>query len=163
MRTACLLALLIRGVSTAQETLEMEATLFVQNSPNSAGIYVAWIPEPLEKYCMGKTADDCARLDYCTRTTNKGYGMCKSIARLPTYPTGMRPKRLLGTTFFKVTATNPIKGMDQLQSFYHSRPKTSFERLSPDVRIRARVRLTRKAEDDDFALLEVLAVSPLPK
>jgi hypothetical protein len=73
------------------------------------------------------------------------------------YPPDTRPRRKLSVVYFPVA---PIKGFEQLREFYKSAPKESLQRISMNARIKTRVRFTRKPDDDDFDLLEVLAMSP---
>jgi hypothetical protein len=77
-----------------------------------------WIPEPLEKYCLGKTQAQCAAMDFCIRTTTKNVSMCRNLvmdlAHLPAYPPGMRPRRMLSLGFYPPTM---MKGWDELQDF----------------------------------------------
>jgi len=74
-----------------------------------------WIPQPLQKYCLGKTAEQCSTIDYCIRTTNKDIAMCRSLSpnlrRLPAYPPGIRPRRVLSITYYKL---DPTRGFDTL-------------------------------------------------
>jgi hypothetical protein len=79
------------------------------------------------------------------------------LSRLPSYPHDMRPRRQLTVTYFPVA---PIKSFAMLQDFYHRAPRPSLERLSLSTRFKARVRFTRLPEDDDFDVLEILAVAP---
>jgi hypothetical protein len=144
--------------------VEFEQTLFVQAPEHDNGrgiIHLYWIPNPLERLCMGKTGMQCAALDYCIRTTNPGSEQCRNIgiprSRLPHYPPGMRPARVISIALIPPST---LKGFDQLQRFYKSQPTGLLMRLSPSVRIRARIRFTRTSGDDDFNLLEVLAVPP---
>jgi len=53
-----------------------------------------------------------------------------------------------------MTATT---GCGSLMKFFESAPKGSLDHLSTRARIKARVKLTRTADDDQFELLEVLA------
>jgi hypothetical protein len=110
---------------------------------------------------MGKTAQQCINIDYCVRTTNRDDSRCKNLgigaSRLPVYPHDMRPRRLVGVVYYPQA---PIQGMEKLQGFYHSAPKSFFTHLSTGARIQARIRFTRSADDDDFDLLEVRSVSP---
>jgi hypothetical protein len=69
----------------------------------------------------------------------------------------MRPSRQLSVIYYPIA---PINGFDLLKDFYRSAPRASLERISMSARIKARIRFTRKADDDDFDLLEVLAVAP---
>ena len=64
-----------------------------------------------------------------------------------------RPARVIGITYFPQA---PIKGMEILQSFYASKPKSAFDTLSMSVRIKARIKFTRKPNDDDYDVLEFL-------
>jgi preprotein translocase subunit Sss1 len=49
---------------------------------------------------------------------------------------------------------------EPLQDFYKSAPKASLERISMSARVKARIRFTRKPDDDEFTLLEVVAAPP---
>jgi hypothetical protein len=162
MRIGWLAALVLCGSTAFAGTAEMDAVLFVQSAPKD-GIAVAWIPEPLQKYCLGKTLQQCSTMDYCIRTTNKNVPMCKNLGRLPIYPAEMHPRRVLSITYFKIVPKlSPVKGIDLLQTFFNSQPRANFDVLSDSVRIRAKVKLTTRPEDDDFDVLEILVVSPLP-
>jgi hypothetical protein len=148
---------------------EREQLLFVQNPQGPGvkdGIHVLWIPQPLQKYCLGKTADQCSKMDFCIRTTSKQVSTCQnlpiSLARLPAYPADMVPRRVLSVTFFKIVpSTSPIKGMDLLVAFFKSKPPAAFDRLSNDDCIKARIKFTRKPNDDDFDVLEFFPPPPL--
>ena len=146
-------------------TLELEEALFVQKpeSPGiKGGIELLWIPPAVQKYCMGKTHKQCSTVDYCIRTTNCEAAMCQNlglnVARLPRYPTDVRPKRVLSITYFPVA---DFKGADLLRSYFERAPADTLNRLSTKGQIKARVRLTRSADDDDFDVLEILSVPPL--
>lgn len=168
-------------------TSEMEVILFVQDphlpqaNPAAAkasgvvgsanaydgkdGIDLVWIPEPIQKLCLGKTEKQCSSIDYCIRTTNRDVAMCRSLgiplSRLPSYPAGMRPRRQHSVLFFKIVpATSPTKGMAMLQDFYRKLPHASLDRLSMNARVKARIRYTQTASDDDLDVLEILAVAP---
>jgi hypothetical protein len=127
---------------THESTLELEASLFVQN-PHvkgvKGGIHVLWIPQPIQKYCLGKTAEQCSAIDYCIRTTNRKISMCRNLSidvtRLPSYPPGIRPRRLLSVVYFPVA---PIKGFDNLLKFFERAPQGTLDRLSASARIKAR-------------------------
>jgi len=86
--------------------------------------------------------------------------MCRNLgiplSRLPSYPPGMVPRRQLSVTLMRLTPDY----FTNLQDFYHRAPKASLERLSLSARVKARVQFIRKADDDDFNVLEVLAVAP---
>ena len=122
---------------------------------------MVWIPEPLQKYCMGKTADECSKIDYCNRTTNRNVSTCRNVARVPAYPAGMRPRRMLSITYFAIVpSTSPVKGIAFLQTFFNSQPTANLDRLSMSVRIKAMVKLTKLPNDDGFDVLEFLPGSP---
>lgn len=148
-----------------QSPVELEEILFVQNAktpPEKGAIYVLWIPQPVLKYCLGKSAEKCARIDFCIRTTSKEVSTCQNlgldVSRMHGYPPGTRPARVIGITYFPKA---PIKGMDLLQSFYASKPRATFDTLSMGVRIEARIKFIRKPDDDDYDVLEFIAVPPL--
>jgi hypothetical protein len=143
---------------------ELEAILFVQTpqADNGKGaIRLVWVPQPIEKLCLGKTAQQCSTIDYCIRTTNREVSLCRNIgiplSRLPSYPHDMRPRRQLSVIYFPAA---DVKNLAMLRDFYHRAPRSSLARLSLPARVKARVRFTRKPEDDDFDVLEILAVAP---
>jgi hypothetical protein len=75
MRTRAVAA--VDGAST-----ELDEVLFVQALPQDngkGGIHVIWIPQPLQKICMGKTAQQCTNIDYCVRTSNRDDSRCKNL------------------------------------------------------------------------------------
>jgi hypothetical protein len=144
-------------------SVELEEFLFVQapeHDNGKGGIVLIWIPQPLLKLCLGKTHTQCATIDYCIRTTNRESSQCKnigvSLARIPAYPPGTRPRRMMSLVLMYL---QPDK-YELLQDFYKSAPKESVERISMSARVKARIRFTRKPDDDDFQLEEVLAVPP---
>jgi len=141
----------------------MDAILFVQSlhmKNGQDGIQLVWIPQPLQRLCLGKTAQQCADMDYCIRTTNRDVKMCRSLSvplsRLPSYPPGMIPRRQLSVSLLRLTPDY----FANLQEFYRRAPRASLERLSLSARVKARVRFTRKPDDDDFDVLDILAVAP---
>lgn len=145
---------------------ELDQILFVQapehDTAANPGIDLAWIPEPLLKACLGRTLSQCSAMDFCIRTTSKQVAMCRNLAiplgRLPSsFPPGMRPARVMSLSFYKITPTGPY---GPLQDFYKSLPHSSLERLSMTARIKARIRFTRKPDDDDFQFEQVLATAP---
>jgi len=145
-------------------SVELEQMLFVQAPENGIpkdGIHLIWLPEPLQKLCLGKTASRCATIDYCIRTTNRDDSRCRNLgvnlARIPNYPPGTRPARMISLTLFKIRDYNG-NGYGMLQSFYKSLPPASLNRLSMSARVKARIQFTRKPDDDDFNLLQILAV-----
>lgn len=122
---------------------------------------MVWVPEPILKLCLGKTAKQCASMDFCIRTTSKQVSTCQNLpiplARLPKYPPDMTPRRQMSITYTKIVPSlSPVKGMDILVNFYQSNPPEAFARISMGARIKARVKLTRKPNDDDFDVLEFL-------
>ena len=156
--------LLAQSASAHPSPVELEAFLFVQapeRDDGKGGIVIVWLPQPLQRLCLGKTAPQCSIIDFCIRTTNRESARCTNIGvdlgRIRPYPPDMRPRRMLSVVYFPPTA---IKGFQQLQKSYKSAPKASLERISMSARIKARIRFTRKTDDDDFDLLEVLAVPP---
>ena len=154
----------------AQEgATEVEASLFLLDahwkSPKGgpatpAAISVVWIPQPIQKYCVGKDQQECATIDFCIRTTTKTVAMCKNLPanlrNLPPYPAGTTPPRVFSITYSNLAPN--IKGFDTLRQFFDAAPKGSFDRLSLRERIKARVRLTGTANNGNFELLEVLAL-----
>ena len=144
-----------------ESTLELEPSLFVQIPGGKSvpgAVQLVWIPEPLEKYCFGKTHEQCASMDFCIRTTTKNVPVCRNLAvdlaHLPVYPPEMRPKRMLSIGLYLAR----MKGWDELQAFVAHAPKDQLERFSPLARIKAKITFTRTAEDDDFRVLEILSV-----
>ena len=148
-----------------ESSRELEASLFVQlpggKSPPGS-VQLVWIPEPLEKYCLGKTHDQCASMDFCIRTTTKNVSTCRNLAvdlgHLPAYPPGMRPRRILSVVFLAPTI---MKGWEELEGYVAHAPKDRIERFSPLARIKAKVTFTRTADDDGFRVLEILSVPKL--
>ena len=67
--------------TSRESSLELEPSLFVQlpGGKSTAGaVQLVWIPEPLEKYCLGKTHEQCASMDFCIRTTTKNVSTCRN-------------------------------------------------------------------------------------
>jgi hypothetical protein len=147
-------------------TAEVEASLFVQDphfKSGSKGISLMWIPQPVLKYCLGKTMQACSTIDYCIRTTNKDAAMCQNLGvdtkHLPAYPAGTTPRRVVSVTLlFPMTSD---KGFGSLIQFFENAPKGSLDHLSTRTLIKAKVKLTRTATDDSFLLTEVLSVPSL--
>lgn len=149
-------------VSAGQpDPFEMEQTLYVQ-APDFAGagdsIVLVWLPEPLESTCLGRTMKECARIDYCIRTTNPDGPQCKNLpiprSRLPHYPPDMQPRRAISVV---LRALGNGNGFDKLKAFYRSADPASLSRISPDATIRARIRYNNNPSFEGFTLLEVLA------
>ena len=78
-------------------------------------------------------------------------------SRLPSYPHEMRPLRQLSVIYFPAA---DVKNLAMLQDFYRRAPRSSLERLSLSTRVKVRVRFTRRPDDDDFDVVEILAVAP---
>lgn len=164
---------LIGGTALAQSsrvesTAELEDYLFVLNPQGknvSKGIVLAWIPQPIQKICLGKTHEQCATIDYCIRTTNPQAARCQNLGvdltKLRPYPAGMRPRRMLSITYFRIVGDGPVPGWPALQAYYDSQPKETLDRFSMAARVKARMKLIRKTDDDDFQILEILAAPPL--
>jgi len=154
------------GATAHPASTELEATLFVQTPQGDNGkgaIRLVWVPQPIERLCLGRTAQQCSTIDYCIRTTNREVSMCRSLgiplSHLPSYPHDMRPRRQLSVIYF-AAAADDVKNLAMVQDFYHRAPRSSLERLSLSARVKARVRFTRRPDDDDFDVLEILAVAP---
>jgi hypothetical protein len=160
----CVLAL-AQTPRPAESSLELEPSLFVQLPGGKSipgAVQLVWIPGPLEKYCLGKTHDQCAAMDYCIRTTSKNVSTCRNLAvdlaHLPPYPPDMRPRRLLSVSFYPPTI---MKGWEELQHYVARAPRDRLEHFSPLARIKAKVTFTRTPEDDGFRVLEILSVPKL--
>jgi hypothetical protein len=148
-----------------ESSLELEPSLFVQlpgGKITPGAVQLVWIPEPLEKYCFGKTHEQCASMDFCIRTTTKNVSTCRNLAvdlaHLPAYPPDMRPRRMLSIALIPPTR---MKGWDELQDYLAHAPKDRLEHFSPLGRIKAKVTFSRTPEDDDFRVLEILSVPKL--
>ena len=125
---ACGIPLAAHSQSPNEGASELEQSLFVLNPhlKNAKGVEipgvltVVSVPQPIQKYCMGKTSEQCSTIDYCIRTTTKSVAMCQklpaNLRSLPPYPAGMRPNRVFSISFFQ-GAPN-IKGFDALRQFY---------------------------------------------
>jgi len=141
----------------------MEPSLFVQlpGSKSTGAVQLVWIPEPLEKYCFGKTHEQCASMDFCIRTTTKNVSMCRNLAvdlaHLPAYPPDMRPRRMLSIALYLAR----MKGWEELQDYVARAPRDRLEHFSPLARVKAKVTFIRTLEDDDFRVLEILSVPKL--
>ena len=146
-------------------SVELEPSLFVQlpgGKSTPGAVQLVWIPEPLEKYCFGKTHEQCASMDFCIRTTTKNVSTCRNLAvdlaHLPAYPPDMRPRRMMSIALIPPTRMN---GWQELEDYIARIPKDQLEHFSPKVRVKARVTLTRTPDDDDFRVLEILSVPEL--
>ena len=153
-----------RAQSADANAQQLDEILFVQTFPlknGKEGYVVAWIPKPIQNYCVGKTSQQCATMDFCLRTTTPQVAMCRNLGsaltHMPPYPRDMRPRRMLSILF---QPPSTIKGFDILEELARSAPRTSLEHISMDARIKARIQFTRRPNDDDFNLLEVLAGPP---
>jgi hypothetical protein len=150
--------------SAPQETSgEGDVSLFVQDPHLKSGkkaISLAWIPEPLQKYCLGKTLEACATIDYCFRTTNKDAARCQNLGvdtqHFSPYRPDTTPRRLLVVDL--LYPMTPDHGRGNLMHFFEAAPQGSLDRLDARAQIKARVKLTRTSDDDQFQLLEVLSV-----
>ena len=145
-----------------ESRVELEPSLFVQLPGGKSipgAVQLVWIPEPLEKYCLGKTHEQCASMDFCIRTTTKNVSTCRNLAvdlaYLPAYPRDMRPRRMLSIGLYPPTI---MKGWEELQADVARTPKDRLEHFSQLARVKAKVTFIRKPDDDDFQVLEILSV-----
>jgi len=152
-----------QSAGATSASTELEAVLFVQSLPMKNGqdaIQLVWIPQPIQRLCLGKTTQQCSAMDYCIRTTTRDVSMCRTLAvplsRLPSYPPNMVPRRLISVALLNLTPDH----FTLLQDFYHHAPRASLQHLSLSARVKAKVRFTRKPDDDDFDVLEIVAVAP---
>lgn len=154
------------GAAQAQsQGVELDEVLFVQTPEHDVasnpGIDLIWIPEPLQRACLGKTLSQCSAMDFCIRTTTKSVAMCRNLviplSRLPSYPPNMRPRRVMSLSFYRLQPGGPYQG---LADAYKSLPRSSLERISMAGRIKARIQFTRSADDDNFRFEQVLATAP---
>ncbi len=159
------LAAVAQSARSEESGLELEPSLFVQLPGGRSvpgAIQLVWIPAPLEKFCLGKTHQQCASMDYCIRTTSKNVSTCRNLAvdlaHLPAYPPDMGPRRMISIVFFPPTR---MKGWEELQDFVARAPKDQLERFSQLARVKAKVIFTRTPDDDDFRVLEILSVPEL--
>ncbi len=159
---ALLCAVALAQNPRARESLELEPSLFVQlpgGKFTPGSVQLVWIPEPLVKYCLGKTHQQCASMDFCIRTTSKDVSTCRNLAvdlaHLPAYPPDMRPRRMMSIALIPPTI---MQGWEDVEKFIARTPKDHLEHFSTLARIKAKVTFIRKPEDDDFRVLEILSV-----
>ena len=150
---------------SGQSSLELEPSLFVQlpgGNPTRGAVQLVWIPEPLVKYCLGKTHQQCASMDFCIRTTTKNVSTCRNLAvdlaHLPAYPPDMRPRRMMSIALLPPTR---MPGWEELQDYLASTPKDRLDHFSRLARVKAKVTFTRNPDDDDFRVMEILSVPKL--
>src|ERR1700722_3745076 len=113
-------AALAQTPRAGESSIELEPSLFVQlpkGKITPGSVQLVWIPEPLIKYCLGKTHQQCASMDFCIRTTSKDVSTCRNLAvdlaHLPTYPADMRPRRMLSVVLYPAR----MKGWEELQDY----------------------------------------------
>ncbi len=147
------------------QSSELETSLFVQlpgGKVTPGAVQLVWIPEPLVKYCLGKTHEQCASMDFCIRTTTKNVSTCRNLpvelAHLPSYPSNMSPRRMMSIAVISPTI---MQGWDELEAYIARVPKEQLEHFSATARVKAKVILTRKPDDDDFRVVEILSVPTL--
>src|SRR5580658_1610566 len=128
---------------SGESSLELEPSLFVQlpgGKITPGAVQLVWIPEPLEKYCLGKTHVQCASMDFCIRTTTKNVSTCRNLAvdlaHLPAYPPDMRPRRMLSIALIPPTV---MKGWEELEDYLARVPKENLVRFSSAARVKAKV------------------------
>src|ERR1700733_11409959 len=130
----CVVAL-AQSPRPGESSLELEPSLFVQlpaGKSTPGAVLLVWIPEPLEKYCIGKTHDQCASMDFCIRTTTKNVSTCRNLAvdlaQLPAYRRDMLPRRVLSVGLYPPTR---MTGWEDLQDFIARAPKDRLDHFSP--------------------------------
>ena len=162
MAAATMLCVVAVAQPTPERGVELETSLFVQlpgGKFNPGAVQLVWIPEPLIKYCLGKTHEQCASMDFCIRTTTKTISMCRNLvvdlAHLPAYPAGMSPRRMMSLAMIPPTI---MQGWDELEAYIARVPKEKLQHFSRTVRVKAKVTLIRRPDDDDFRVLEILSV-----
>ena len=145
-----------------ESSIELEPSLFVQlpgGKSTPGAVQLVWIPEPLEKYCFGKTHQQCASMDFCIRTTTKNVSTCRNLAvdlaHLPAYPADMRPRRMMSIALIPPTI---MKGWKELEDYTARVPQEKLEHFSSTARVKAKVTFIRRPDDDDFRVLEILSV-----
>jgi hypothetical protein len=145
-------------------SVDLEQILFIQTMPlknGKDGYVLAWIPVPIQKYCLGKTSQQCATMDFCLRTTTPSVAMCRNLGsalqRMPRYPRDMSPRRMLSVVLIPPSTMN---GFDLLRELVGTRPRSSLQLFSMAARVKARVHFTRQPDDDSFSVLEILAAPP---
>src|ERR1700722_5757956 len=155
-------AALAQTPRAGESSIELEPSLFVQlpkGKITPGSVQLVWIPEPLIKYCLGKTHQQCASMDFCIRTTSKDVSTCRNLAvdlaHLPAYPADMSPRRMLSIAMIPPTI---MKGWQELEAYMAHLPKEKLEYFSREVQVRAKVRFIRKPDDDDFRVVEILSV-----
>jgi hypothetical protein len=154
------------AASGGENAREMDVTLYVLDPHFTNGrkaITLVWLPQPLQKYCLGKSFDQCATTDYCIRTTNKFDARCKNLgvdtAHI-SFPADMVPKRMLSVTLMYPFTLD--HGFGDLKTFFESAAAGSLDKISSSSRIKARVKFTHTPTDDGFHLDGVLS-APLAK
>jgi hypothetical protein len=159
---AALLCMVAMAQPARESSIEMEPSLFVQlpgGKFTPGAVQLVWIPDPLVKYCLGKTHQQCASMDFCIRTTTKNVSTCRNLAvdlaHLPTYPADMSPRRMLSIAMIPPTV---MKGWDELEAYLARTPKENLEYCSRAARVKAKVSFTRKPDDDAFRVVEILSV-----
>ncbi len=150
---------------TPENSVELEASLFVQlpgGKFNPGAVQLVWIPEPLIKYCLGKTHEQCASMDFCIRTTTKTVSTCRNLAvdlaHLPAYPANMSPRRMMSIAMIPPTI---MKGWPELEDYMARVHKENLKHFSTTARVRAKVAFIRRPDDDDFRVVEILSVPKL--
>lgn len=119
-----------------------------------------WIPQPVQKYCWGKTYKECSTIDYCIRTTDKHAAMCQCFSvdttRLPAYPPDTTPRRVLSTSLFYPQASE--KGFGPLAQFFEKCAEGFTRSFIRKGAHQSPSQVDQSAADDQFDMLEVLEV-----
>jgi len=162
LAVASILCTAAMAQSPGGSSIEIETSLFVQlpgGKFTPGAVQLVWIPGPLEKYCLGKTHQQCASMDFCIRTTTKNVSTCQDLAvdlaHLPAYPAGMRPRRMMSIALIPPTI---MKGWDELEAYIARVPKEQLEHFSQAARVKAKITFIRRPDDDDFRVVEILSV-----
>jgi hypothetical protein len=146
----CLLLVISANSGQAQRsidqaaTLEREVDLFILNPPpaSDGALVLLWIPPPVQRFCVGRTQEQCVAIDYCIRTINRNVPQCRAlpvdVANVPKYPESIYPRRVLAVTYFRGAAT-AIKGVADLLEYFDDQQRSDYDRLSTTGRIRAKI------------------------
>ncbi len=143
--------LILAMLCAAAQAAEVQDFVYVVTPPPNLAndaVQVVWIPAPVLKHCIGQTLQRCIDIDYCLRTANKT-GKCAGLAP---YPKTTIPNRVLSIVYYRAA---DFPGVRKLFAIYDAQPRSAFAQLSDAHRLPARIKHTRKPDDDDFDVLEI--------